>query len=585
MTYDTNNPLGSVDVRDLYDNAHNADKFVNGPLDAYPDRFGVSRQSLQGIRNASQYVDLGPYAAVLVFTSRNQVFSYLGNFYSPGPAITLPYTTTGAGAGEIANFRNIGDAVLRTDLASTSSGKGAALVAKGAQVVSSIAALRLLLKTSVSISAFVTGYYASGDGGGGAYYYDAADTTTADNGGTVIVAADGGRWKLSDKTRVTLQTFGAKPDGLTDCAAAFTAALAAGLDLYLTGHTFYVSSTITVPANSKIAGIWKKTKIIFGQNASRLFDIAGSNVSISGLSIDCTALATGSGAFRVRSDLASYECIYITDIETRGCNSLMSDVTHASNIVVILHMTNCIARVHRGPGVNFVRVFAYLQMTKVTIDYVGSASRNHSAFALAGNQGSQWSGCDTTGGLVDATTTSNHGFAFANCIAVWMNNCMADTVGGVGFFLTTGNTYFYMTNCVASLCGSVGFALVGGANLQLAACTSAGRKGQAYAPAADTFRMEGGVSFVQLSNCKAANSSGNGFSMVGATRVIASGCRADNSASYGVNSTGTNSCLFTGSGLDLNAAGNASFSSANMLLSACQGASGALISLTGPGTV
>lgn len=124
MTYQTNNPVGSVDVRDLYDNAENLDNFSNGPLDAYPDRFGVPRQSLQGIRNASQYTDLGPYAAGLQFTSRNQVFSYMGEFYAPGPAITLPYTTTGAGAAEIANFRAVGDAVLRSDLADPVKGAG-----------------------------------------------------------------------------------------------------------------------------------------------------------------------------------------------------------------------------------------------------------------------------------------------------------------------------------------------------------------------------------------------------------------------------------------------------------------------------
>lgn len=116
-TFNTGNPLGSTDVYDRYDNSENLDNFSNGPLDAYPDRFGVPRQSLQGIRNALQYVDLGPYAAGLVFTSRNQVFSYLGEFYAPGPAITLPYTTTGVGAGEIVNFRSVGDAVLRAELA------------------------------------------------------------------------------------------------------------------------------------------------------------------------------------------------------------------------------------------------------------------------------------------------------------------------------------------------------------------------------------------------------------------------------------------------------------------------------------
>lgn len=131
-TFNTGNPLGSTDVYDRYDNSENLDNFSNGPLDAYPDRFGVMRQSLQGIRNASQYVNLGPYAAGLVFTSLNQVFSYLGEFYAPGPSIVLPYTTTGVGAGEIANFRSVGDAVLRADLLAAD---GAERVGRGASDV------------------------------------------------------------------------------------------------------------------------------------------------------------------------------------------------------------------------------------------------------------------------------------------------------------------------------------------------------------------------------------------------------------------------------------------------------------------
>jgi len=122
--YNTGNPTPSVDARDLNDNMIHMEEFALSELDYGPDRFGVNRLTMQGIRNASQYVDLGPYAAGLVFTSRNQVFSYNpgagAEFYSPGPAITLPYTTTGAGAGEIANFRSVGDAMLRADLAASS---------------------------------------------------------------------------------------------------------------------------------------------------------------------------------------------------------------------------------------------------------------------------------------------------------------------------------------------------------------------------------------------------------------------------------------------------------------------------------
>lgn len=62
----------------------------------------------------------------------NQVFSYLGEFYAPGPSITLPYTTTGVGAAEVANFRSVGDAILRADLAADA---GAELVGYRGQTI------------------------------------------------------------------------------------------------------------------------------------------------------------------------------------------------------------------------------------------------------------------------------------------------------------------------------------------------------------------------------------------------------------------------------------------------------------------
>lgn len=210
-TYNTMNPVPSSDARDRYDNSENLDNFSNGPLDAYPDRFGVSRQSLQGIRNASQYVDLGPYAAGLVFTSRNQVFSYNpgtgAEFYSPGPAITLPYTTTGAGAGEIANFRSVGDAILRSDLAdSADPEEGAALV----------------------------GY----------------------KGRTVAQ-------RLSDT--VSIKDFGATGDGVTDDTAAILSAVAALSNpsrnvLYFPYGSYRTSATIEVPPG---ANTWCAPGVVF----------------------------------------------------------------------------------------------------------------------------------------------------------------------------------------------------------------------------------------------------------------------------------------------------------------------------------
>ena len=52
-TYNTGNPVGSVDPKDLYDNAQNLDNIVNGSEHSYSDRKGVTRRSLTGIDAAA----------------------------------------------------------------------------------------------------------------------------------------------------------------------------------------------------------------------------------------------------------------------------------------------------------------------------------------------------------------------------------------------------------------------------------------------------------------------------------------------------------------------------------------------------
>lgn len=114
---------------------------------------------------------------------------------------------------------------LRQDLSDTAlPSKGAGQVGRSAQVVESIAALRLLDKTAVSKDAFVSGYYVQGDGGGGTYYLDEADVISADNGGDIIVAADGGRWKMSRTNAISVKQFGAKGDGIADDTSAIQSA-------------------------------------------------------------------------------------------------------------------------------------------------------------------------------------------------------------------------------------------------------------------------------------------------------------------------------------------------------------------------
>lgn len=276
MTYQTNNPVGSVDVRDLYDNAEAFDNFSAGPLDAYPDRFGVPRQSLQGIRNASQYVDLGPYAAGLVFTSRNQVFSYLGEFYAPGPSIVPPYTTTGIGAAEIANFRSVGDAILRSDL------DNGADPLKGAAIVSY------------------------------------KGRTVAQRLGDVVSVKD----------------FGAIGDGVADDTAAIQAAvnsLSTGT-VFLPAGTYKVTAGITLKSGVSIAGSGQFSTTVLVATAgivafSMVFgSSSGANHTMSDFSIYCTAASVQGFKFVhanrvVLRALSFYGCLVNFEFDRGGLNT------------------------------------------------------------------------------------------------------------------------------------------------------------------------------------------------------------------------------------------------------------------------
>lgn len=148
-TYNTGNPVGSTDPRDLKDNASNLDDLLNGPNAFYPSRLGVQKQSWADMQNAfalaqagrevefqqflvdSGFVSLGNYTAGINFTAYNQYMARDGFFYRPAPS-SVPFTTTGTWVGGDEDLFVLlsADDVLRQDLADvTVSGNGAGLVA------------------------------------------------------------------------------------------------------------------------------------------------------------------------------------------------------------------------------------------------------------------------------------------------------------------------------------------------------------------------------------------------------------------------------------------------------------------------
>jgi len=123
MTFNTGNPVGSTDARDLHDNAQNLDRFANGDEPEYLDRIGRPRKSLAGIRaevtealSNLGYQVIGDYAAGLVVQNYGQVFRKDGEFYRAKADLTLPYPLDGDWAVDAPKFVSVGDAVLRDDL-------------------------------------------------------------------------------------------------------------------------------------------------------------------------------------------------------------------------------------------------------------------------------------------------------------------------------------------------------------------------------------------------------------------------------------------------------------------------------------
>lgn len=152
--------------------------------------------------------------------------------------MTLNQVTTLASAGYEAAI-----AALEASLLSTDFDKGVAKIGGSGRFVNTIADLILLPKTGAKY-AFVCGYYAPYDGGGGHYALDAADTTSASNGGTIIVATDGGRWKLSCISRVSVKQFGAKGNNVQDDQPFVQAALDSEKAVYAPAGSYKLGSSL-----------------------------------------------------------------------------------------------------------------------------------------------------------------------------------------------------------------------------------------------------------------------------------------------------------------------------------------------------
>lgn len=134
-TYNTGNPIGSTDAKDLYDNAQNLDFAVNSITQViWNDRFGKPRDTWSGIeKKATQaisqfgYITLDSFQAGALLTLPNQVlrdtstgeyYRWDGTFPKNVSAGSTPATSGGISLGA---WVSVGDAALRGELSESDS--------------------------------------------------------------------------------------------------------------------------------------------------------------------------------------------------------------------------------------------------------------------------------------------------------------------------------------------------------------------------------------------------------------------------------------------------------------------------------
>lgn len=251
--------------------------------------------------------------------------------------------------------------VFATDL---TNGNWVPVAYEKSKVIASIAGLKALPVPANNTKAFVLGYYNEGDGGGGAYYYDTA-STDADNGGTIIQSDTlpaSGRWVFQGKTLVTVQTFGAKIDGVTDDYAPVMAninALTTGDVLTIPTGTCVIGTKITAILPRSVTINCQATLQFSGLSECMELTALGADVNIK--RIDC--LASCGIAVIIKSCMRSkFDFREITggsNITTAGIKVVGRYATldgdgNSLNGVIYNEIKTGVVQVHATTGVNIL---------------------------------------------------------------------------------------------------------------------------------------------------------------------------------------------------------------------------------------
>ena len=187
------------------------------------------------------------------------------------------------------------------------------------------------------------------------------------------------------------------------------------------------------------------------------------NIYVKGFFVDMrSASNTSSSAILFRTSLGSQWRIKIEDVDTIGAYALSrQDTSSATNYTFDVYHIRCRAYWCRGTPFNFYNMQGFASFSWCQADYTDAQTvfpalgtinttptqKTFPGFSFVGananyNIGISFDNCSCQGrGLGAAPTSAAGGYVFTYCTSVTINNCLADSLGGVGWTLTNCNLF------------------------------------------------------------------------------------------------------------------------------------------------